>query len=128
MPLACLDSASLGIGVWELFDPPRFRSSRNPSISADGRCVAFESWTHTNSPMGTPTGPSDIFVHDRQTGQTTRVSVATSTPIATGTGGWIASISDRDGNEEIYKMRADGSQITRLTDDPALDWWPSWGP
>jgi len=78
--------------------------------------------------MGTPTGPSDIFVHDRQTGQTTRVSVATSTPIATGTGGWIASISDRDGNEEIYKMRADGSQITRLTDDPALDWWPSWGP
>jgi hypothetical protein len=31
-----------------------------------------------------------------------------------------------DGNEDIYKMRADGSGITRLTTHPALDRTPSW--
>jgi len=41
---------------------------------------------------------------------------------------WIAFISDRDGNYEIYKMRADGSQVTRLTNNLAEDWAPSWGP
>jgi len=47
-----------------------------PSISADGRYVAFESWADNLVPEDTNWG-ADIFVHDRVTGQTTRVSVAT---------------------------------------------------
>ncbi len=43
-------------------------------------------------------------------------------------GRWIAFMSDRDGNWEIYRMRADGSQVTRLTDNPAEDGHPSWSP
>ena len=43
-------------------------------------------------------------------------------------GNWIAFLSDRDGNVELYKMRADGSEVTRLTDNPAWDGMPSWGP
>jgi len=31
-----------------------------------------------------------------------------------------------DGNEDIYKMRADGTGITRLTTDPDMDRTPSW--
>jgi len=40
----------------------------------------------------------------------------------------IAFTSERDGNQEIYVMEADGSQPRRLTDDPAGDMRPSWSP
>ena len=46
-----------------------------PSISSDGRYVAFESYADNLVPFDT-NGSSDIFVHDRETGQTTRVSVS----------------------------------------------------
>ena len=49
----------------------------------------------------------------------------TATPPATG---GIAFTSDRDGNNEIYVMDADGSGLTRLTDDPAVDKDPVWSP
>ncbi len=47
-----------------------------PSISADGRFVAFSSRA-TTLVRGDTNGSFDIFVHDRSTGKTTRVSVAT---------------------------------------------------
>lgn len=49
-------------------------ASRNPSISADGRYVAFES-VATNLVPGDTNRYRDIFLHDLQTGETTRVSV-----------------------------------------------------
>ncbi len=45
-----------------------------PSISGDGRFVAFQS-TATNLVTGDTNGVGDIFVRDRQTGTTTRVSL-----------------------------------------------------
>jgi Tol biopolymer transport system component len=51
-------------------------NSSEPSISADGRYVAFESYA-TNLVANDTNNGIDIFVHDRQTGATTRVSVAT---------------------------------------------------
>ncbi len=48
--------------------------SVEPAISADGRFVAFES-TASNLVSGDTNGYSDIFIHDRQTGITERVSV-----------------------------------------------------
>ncbi|MEN6643054.1 MAG: Ig-like domain-containing protein [Armatimonadia bacterium] len=48
----------------------------SPSLSADGRCVAFASYA-TNLVAGDSNGYSDDFVHDRTTGVTTRVSVST---------------------------------------------------
>jgi Tol biopolymer transport system component len=50
--------------------------SNHPSISADGRFVAFES-AATNLVAGDTNGALDVFVHDRQTGATERMSVAT---------------------------------------------------
>ena len=50
--------------------------SSDPSISSDGRYVAFESMA-TNLVNKDTNGASDIFVHDRETGKTTRVSVRT---------------------------------------------------
>lgn len=49
--------------------------SRNQSISADGRYVAFTSYS-TNLVSGDTNGVEDVFVRDRQTGETTRVSVS----------------------------------------------------
>src|SRR5690606_15483762 len=46
-----------------------------PAISGDGRYVAFESWG-SNLVPGDTNGTLDVFVHDRVTGETTRVSVA----------------------------------------------------
>ncbi len=57
--------------------------SVNPAISADGRFVAFYS-NATNLVSGDTNGKNDVFVHDRQTGTTERVSVATGGGQATG--------------------------------------------
>jgi hypothetical protein len=51
-------------------DGPSF----TPSISADGRYVAFQSYA-TNLVAGDTNSVSDIFVHDRTTGVTERVSI-----------------------------------------------------
>jgi Tol biopolymer transport system component len=40
----------------------------------------------------------------------------------------IAFVSNRDDNEEIYVIGADGSNPRRLTSNPAQDLWPSWSP
>jgi Tol biopolymer transport system component len=36
--------------------------------------------------------------------------------------------SDRMGNQDLWTMPVGGSQATRLTDDPAPDWSPTWSP
>lgn len=43
-------------------------------------------------------------------------------------GTMIAFVSERDGNREIYRMRADGSDVVRLTDAAAADEHPVWSP
>jgi len=49
------------------------KDSWPPAISPDGRYVAFVSWASNLVPDDT-NGWSDVFVHDRQTGHTERVS------------------------------------------------------
>ena len=44
-----------------------------------------------------------------------------------GTNGKIVFYSNRDGNNEIYVMDADGSNHTRLTNNSDTDDHPSWG-
>ena len=62
-----------------------------PSISADGRYVAFASYA-SNLVGGDTNGDYDVFVHDWQTGQTMRVSVA-SDGTEGNDGSWYSSIS-----------------------------------
>jgi len=69
-----------------------FRHS-GPSISPDGRFVAFESRA-ANLVPGDYNGYGDVFVHDRQTGQTTRVSVASDGSEANDTSGEPAISTD----------------------------------
>ena len=49
--------------------------SNAPSLSADGRYVAFDS-ASSNLVEGDTNDWTDVFLHDRETGETRRVSVA----------------------------------------------------
>jgi TolB protein len=40
----------------------------------------------------------------------------------------IAFMSDRDGDEELYVMDADGQNVLRVTYNPGEDWSPAWTP
>jgi len=71
--------------------------SLKPSISGDGRFVAFHS-DATNLVPGDGNGSTDVFVRDRQTGTTVRVSVSSS-----GTEG--------DGRSEFASISADGTRV-----------------
>jgi Tol biopolymer transport system component len=84
------------------------------SISADGRFVAFSSDATSQLPHDT-NGLMDVFVHDRQAGKTTLVSVST---------------ADRRGNNVSYSssISADGrvvafvSEASNLVPDDTNDW------
>ena len=77
-------------------------ASKRPSISSDGRFIAFESDANNLVPNDT-NAATDIFVKDRQTGEVTRVSVDSSGAQANeGSGGaaisgdarYVAFVSD----------------------------------
>jgi len=57
-------------------DTPASEMVEAPSVSADGRYVAFATGS-SNLVAGDTNSSYDVFVRDRQTAQTTRVSVAT---------------------------------------------------
>jgi len=67
------------------------------AISADGRYVAFQSYA-SNLALGDTNSTGDIFVHDRWTGSTTRVSVDSA-------GG------QANGNSEVPSVSADGRYV-----------------
>ncbi len=43
-------------------------------------------------------------------------------------GSWVAFVSTRDGNSEIYRIDINGGNFERLTDHPGEDWMPVWSP
>src|SRR5207247_2470131 len=77
---------------------PFHGKSYAPSISADGRFIAFAS--DANNPV-----QSDVFVWDRQVGQTERVSVTTGGASANDAS-WSPSIS-ADGRFIAFQSSAD---------------------
>jgi hypothetical protein len=72
---------------------------RNPSISADGMVVAFES-AATNLVAGDTNARYDVFVHDRATGITERASVDSSG--AQANDGTQGSNVSADGNTVVF--------------------------
>ena len=94
-------------------------SSQHPSISGDGRFVAFDSWAQnlvpgdgdrctylpTGGPLaaGTTCGDADVFVHDRQTETTDRISVTSD--------GRSGRAGPRGGNSWAAAITDDGRQV-----------------
>lgn len=78
--------------------------SFSASVSKDGRFIAFES-AATNLVPGDTNGRTDVFVHDRKTGATERISVDSDESQATGGDSGSPSISD-DGRFVAFSSRA----------------------
>jgi len=77
--------------------------SSDPSMSADGRFVTFRSSSGGVVSFDT-NGADDIFLHDRQTGATTRVSISTSGQQANGAS--TAPALSGDGRYVVFQSRA----------------------
>ena len=77
--------------------------SGDVSLSADGRLVAFSS-AASNLVPGDTNGRGDVFVRDRRTGRTERVSVAAGGRQANGDS-WSGCISD-DGGRVVFTSEA----------------------
>jgi len=105
-------------------------SSRLASVSSDGRYVAFESYA-SNMVAGDSNGMWDIFVRDRQTGQTSLVSVGTAgqsnnnshEPSINASGRYVAYESlasnhagvDTNGQYDIFVRDLQAGQTTRVS-------------
>jgi Tol biopolymer transport system component len=79
--------------------------SWSPTISADGRYVAFSSYA-SNLVEGDTNGVTDIFVHDRVTGETQRVSVASNGTQGNNNDYYINSSISADGRYVAFKSSA----------------------
>ena len=100
-----------------------------PARSPDGRRVAFESERD---------GAREIYAVNADGSDLTRLTNNDAhdyQPVWSPDGRRIAFISERDGdrlrvprNQEIYVMNADGSDVTRLTNNVDDDGQPAWSP
>jgi Tol biopolymer transport system component len=77
---------------------------------------------------GPEQGAHDAATRPTATEKLDRATRTKSAEATAADGGRIAFVSERDGNAEIYVIDADGSHLTRLTDDPASDYCPAWSP
>src|SRR5207247_2620109 len=107
--------------------------SYRPSVSADGRYVAFESYA-TNLVPGDSNGVSDVFVRDTLTGMTACVSVNSSgvpgngdsqRPVLSADGRYVVFMSlasnlvanDTNGTWDIFVRNLQSSSTTRASVD-----------
>jgi TolB protein len=98
----------------------------NPVWSSDGKAIAYTSYRRQNFP--------DIYVQRIYEG-TPPESPAHGTdrihnflPAWSPDGTKIAFMTNRDGNQEIYVMDANGSNPRRITRHPGIDATPTWSP
>ena len=78
--------------------------SSHPSISADGRYVAFQSRAD-NLVDGDTNGSADMFVHDRETGVTERISVSSDGGQTSDCSSW--PYISADGNAVVFRAEWD---------------------
>lgn len=109
-------------GTTTALHAPRGRA-RNPSWAPDGAWFVAESDAH---------GFSDLVRMTPQPGaEAVRLQTAPEgsfEPSVSPDGAQVAFVSSRDGDPEIYVMKADGTDVRRLTFFHKEDWAPQWSP
>ncbi len=122
-------------------------SSDSPSVSADGRYVVFDSYASSLAP-GDSNGVRDVFVRDRQTGKTERVSLASDgapgngashRPALSADGRYVAFASaatnliehDTNGREDIFvhdRQTAKTTRVSITSDGARVEYGDSYSP
>ena len=96
----------------------------NPTWSPDGAVDRL----HVVPPRRARTSSSRTSTRARSRTRCTSRGEENFLPVWSPDGTQIAFQSNRDGNAEIYVMNRDGSNIRRLTNNPAIDTTPTWSP
>jgi len=127
------DVQEIYIADYDGANPRRVTSTTTLNItpvwSPDSQAIAYTSYR----PAGQFGTFQDIVVSYITTG--TRETPANGSPqrqnylpIYSPDGTRLAFTSNRDGNPEIYVMNRDGSNLRRMTNNPAIDVTPTWSP
>jgi tol-pal system beta propeller repeat protein TolB len=99
--------------------------------SNDGRNFTF---------YGGGSGDKNIYIMSAECAQPGAPADCSATPRALTDGGnnkgpsfspdgqWITFAANNGGDNDVYIMRIDGSDLRRLTSSPWADWQPRWGP
>jgi TolB protein len=94
-------------------------------FSPDGNRLAFVGYVRSESGART----TDIYVFDLNTNNILNLTNGSGTnldPVWSPSGEWIAFMSDRTGDWEIYLIRPDGSGLVNVTQNSASDTDPAW--
>lgn len=101
----------------------------DPHWSADGEWIIYSSYREVDgvSQRGfsrmRPDGSQDTYIDDGVDFWFERE------PVWSPDGEWVAFQGETEDGDDIYKMRSDGSELTRLTNIPDMDTEsPSWSP
>lgn len=90
-----------------------------PTWSPEGRRLAYVTLARD--------GARQIWIADVETGEHRRLADGWD-PVWSPDGQMLAFVSERDGNTDLFLVRADGSGQTRLTTHPGTDTRPLWMP
>lgn len=94
---------------------PNGTPSQRAAINADGSLVAFQ--TNTGFEVLDDNGLSDVFLHDVNSGLSTRVSVSNTSETATGT----SNLSDMDGNGTVVLFQSAAANLVASDSGPTPD-------
>jgi Tol biopolymer transport system component/DNA-binding SARP family transcriptional activator len=95
------------------------------SLSRDGRELAYSVFTYTGNvwtldiPQGEPVSSAEAIPFTKGTQVIEGMSLSPD-------GRWLAFDSDRNGNQDIYKVPLDGGEPVQLTSSPDDDFVSSW--
>jgi eukaryotic-like serine/threonine-protein kinase len=97
-----------------------------PQLSRDGSTLIFRSRLESVNPAAIAFDPvtervGEVALLQRRSGVLVPTDISSD-------GAWLALYSGLERQQDIFLMRADGRDLTRLTDDVARDWVPHFTP
>lgn len=101
------------------------REGKSPTFAPDGFQFAFEGCDNTANQCGLWVGD----LKDSEYGsQPVLANPLAKSPDWSPTAEEIAYMANPGGNWDLYLVKSDGTNVRRLTDDPAIDGLPAWSP